>query len=165
MHDARAIAIVAVLAGAAACTTGDSSSPAPAGGPATYGEPLGAGETVSIATVVADPQAYADTSVRVSGVVRKACTKKGCWMELAASDAAGERGCRVTFKDYGFFVPTDSAGSSAVVEGVVGIKTVPKDHVEHLEAEGAHFATKNEDGSAGEVQIVATGVELSPAGS
>ena len=51
--------------------------------------------------------------------MRKACEKKGCWMELAA-DAKGP-GVRVTFKDYGFFVPLDSAGRTAKVEGVVKV--------------------------------------------
>ena len=41
--------------------------------------------------------------------VRRACEKKGCWMELAGAEGIGP-GMRVTFKDYGFFVPKDSRG-------------------------------------------------------
>ncbi len=81
-------------------------------------------------------------------------------MELAESVAAEARGARVTFKDYGFFVPTDSAGAHAKLEGVVNVQLMKKGHVEHLEEEGAKFANKNPDGTVREVQFVATGVEL-----
>lgn len=81
-------------------------------------------------------------------------------MELAsAKDDAGP-GCRVTFKDYAFFVPTDSQGAEARVQGVVEITEVKKERVDHLEEEGARFGGKKDDGSATEVRIVATGVEL-----
>jgi hypothetical protein len=106
------------------------------------------------------PEALSGKEVTVTGKVRRACSRKGCWMELADSVEGAEPGCRVTFKDYGFFVPTDSAGASATVEGVVQVKRVPRSRVVHLEAEGAQFAHKNDDGSASEVQLVATGVEL-----
>jgi hypothetical protein len=66
----------------------------------------------------------------------------------------------VTFKDYGFFVPLDSSGARARVQGIVEVKTVAPGEVQHLEAEGARFAGKQTDGSARELRIVATGVEL-----
>lgn len=113
-----------------------------------------------LATVLASPKAYEGKVVLVNGTVRKSCSRKGCWMELAAGQDTSAPGCRVTFKDYGFFVPLDAAGSIAKVEGTVTLKTVSKEHVEHLESEGGEFAQKNPDGSANEVQIVATGVEL-----
>jgi hypothetical protein len=81
-------------------------------------------------------------------------------MELAESLDGPDPGCRVSFKDYGFFVPTDSQGATATVEGVVAVKRVPRGRVSHLEAEGAKFAQKNPDGTANEVQLVATGVEM-----
>lgn len=81
-------------------------------------------------------------------------------MELAEASDPGVPGCRVTFKDYGFFVPLDSAGSRAKVEGAVQVSTVTPEQVEHLESEGARFASKQPDGSAREIRMVATGVEL-----
>jgi hypothetical protein len=97
-------------------------------------------------------------TVLVEGVVRRACSRMGCWMELAPAE--GGAGVRVTFKDYGFFVPLDSAGSTAKVQGTVEVKTVAATEVEHLESEGAKFAGKQPDGTAREVRMVATGVEL-----
>jgi hypothetical protein len=81
-------------------------------------------------------------------------------MELAESLEGDHQGCRVTFKDYGFFVALDSAGSTARVQGVVETKVLAPGQVDHMESEGATFAKKEPDGSAREVHIVATGVEL-----
>lgn len=96
----------------------------------------------------------------VEGQVRRVCKKMGCWMELAteASDAAP--GCRVFFGAHQFFVPTDSDGARAKVQGEVKLQKVQASFVEHLEQEGASFKAKNGDGTADEVRLVATGVEL-----
>ena len=126
----------------------------------TFGTPLSTSPSYSLSDVLADPQRLAGQTIRVSGHVRKACSAKGCWMELATDSTPSAAACRVTFKDYGFFVPTDSAGAEAQVEGQVAVKRVRAAHVKHYEGEGATFPSKREDGSADEVRIVATGVEL-----
>ncbi len=113
-----------------------------------------------MAKVLRDPEKFAESTVVVEGTVRSACSVKGCWMELAEGVEKNRQGARVTFKDYGFFVPKDSAGAKARVEGVVGVKTVSAGDVDHLEKEGAVFAHKYQGGTAREVRIVATGVEL-----
>jgi hypothetical protein len=66
----------------------------------------------------------------------------------------------VTFQDYAFFVPTDAAGSRAKLEGVVQVTEVKAEAVDHYESEGATFTNKDADGSAKEVRLVASGVEL-----
>lgn len=126
----------------------------------SYGDPLGQSPKVELTTLLRDPAAYAGKQVSVEGSVRRACSAKGCWMELADGNGAKAAGCRVTFKDYGFFVPTDSAGSLARLEAVVEVETVKKSHVEHMEGEGATFENKNSDGTAREVRLVASGVQL-----
>lgn len=78
-------------------------------------------------------------------------------MELAPTDKGP--GVRVTFKDYGFFVPLDSAGSTAKVEGTVKVAELSPERARHYEAEGAKVA-KGKDGKYREVQLVALGVEL-----
>lgn len=137
----------------------DTNSAAAAPAVQSFGEKLAAGETIPVAQVLADPSKWEGKVVRVEGLVRRACTKKGCWMEIVA-DGNESPTCRVTFKDYGFFVPLDAAGSKATLAGTVEVAQVPRARVDHLAAEGATFATVNEDGSASEVRIVATGVEL-----
>tara|TARA_Y100001934_G_scaffold257099_1_gene325815 strand:- start:463 stop:999 length:537 start_codon:yes stop_codon:yes gene_type:complete len=127
----------------------------------TYGAPVGKGKAITLKEVLQNPSSFAGEQVIVTGFVRKACSKKGCWMEMASSETSKGQGCRITFKDYGFFVPINSAGSTARLEGLVEIKKLEKAAVTHLESDGATFATKTQDGGAHEVRIVATGVELS----
>ncbi len=126
-----------------------------------YGAPLGKSPQVSLADLLTEPAQYHEKAVTVSGHVRRACSRKGCWMELSTGPDKAAQGCRVTFKDYGFFVPTDSAGMNAVVEGRVEVTRVEKQAVDHYESEGAHFPHKDETGSAREVRLIATGVTLS----
>ncbi|MBR9861106.1 DUF4920 domain-containing protein [bacterium] len=55
----------------------------------------------------------------VKGEVTAACQVKGCWMKMAM----GNEDLRVKFKDYGFFVPKNSAGQVAYMHGVASIDT------------------------------------------
>ena len=116
------------------------------------GEAIPADATVTpLADVLAKPEAYTKETVVTEGVVEAACSQKGCWMQLGTM--------RVTFKDYGFFVPKDSKGMKGRIAGVTEIKTLSKADADHLEHEGAKLK-RNEDGTASEVSFVATGVEL-----
>ena len=126
-----------------------------------HGAALPAGDVVSLGKVLTNPDAFADKALLVEGLVKSVCTKKGCWMEVAASKDAKALSCRVTFKDYGFFVPLDSQGSSAKLAGKITVKTLPKSHVDHLQGEGGTVSGIQKDGSAREVTFVASGVELS----
>ena len=114
-------------------------------------------KALPLASVLEKPEAYTNAAVVVEGVIEKNCERKGCWMQL--SPKAGDAGVRVTFKDYGFFVPLDAKGMKARAEGVTVIKTISKSEADHLEEEGAKLS-RNEDGTAKEVSFVATGVEL-----
>jgi len=137
---------------AASCEPKASTAAAPkAGAPLSRGEKLKGLEPVSLASVLASPDQYAGKTVAVEAQVRRACEQKGCWMELAS--AKDGPGMRVTFKGYGFFVPVDSAGRTAKVEGTVKVSELSAEQVAHLKAEGATVASR-------EVQLIATGVEL-----
>ena len=125
----------------------------------TRGEALKGAPVVKLADLLAKPQEHSGKTVLVEGQVRKACEKKGCWMELATGTDAKGPGVRVTFKDYGFFVPLDSAGSQARVEGLVQVEELSESRAKHYEGEGA-IVPRGSDGKPREVQLVATGVEL-----
>jgi len=132
-----------------------------ASGPAkTFGAPISAGPELALAEVLSKPERFRDQAITVEGQVRSACTRRGCWMEIAEGGDPKLPGCRVTFKDYGFFVPTDSAGARAKVQGTLGVNTLPPERVAHLESEGGQFPRKNADGSVDELRLVATGVEM-----
>lgn len=125
-----------------------------------YGEPLGSGPQVSLASVLEQPDRYKGRTLLVEGHVRRACTKMGCWMELAENAKTDAPACRVIMKGHAFFVPTDSAGSSARVEGTLDVRRIDAAQVTHMESEGAEFARKAADGSAEELRFVANGIEL-----
>jgi hypothetical protein len=135
-------------------------SAAPAGEHKRFGEPINPGAAIALGEVLAKPDDFANRSVTIEAKVRRNCTRRGCWMELAQTLDPALPGCRVTFKDYGFFVPLDSAGSTAKVQGTVEVTRVAPEEVAHLESEGARFASKQPDGTAREVRVVASGVEL-----
>lgn len=132
---------------------------APEAAPAvmTRGEKLKGADAVQLTKLLESPTEFEGKTVAVEAKIRKACEKKGCWMELAGTEKGP--GVRVTFKDYGFFVPLDSAGSTAKVEGVVKVALLDEAKAKHYEAEGA-TVPKGKDGKYREVQLVATGVEL-----
>ena len=67
-------------------------------------------------------------NAKVTGTVESVCQAKGCWMKVKMDN--GET-MRVTFKDYGFFVPKDIAGKTVVVEGVAEKKTTPVAELRH----------------------------------
>lgn len=49
----------------------------------------------------------------LTGTIKNVCQAKGCWMKL---DIGGHL-VTVKFKDYGYFVPMNSAGHEATVKG------------------------------------------------
>ena len=143
------------------CADDHAAAAAQTSGPATLepgavlvrGEPLPRGaKPVPLASVLGKPED--GRTVLVEGVVRRACSQMGCWMELAPAE--GGQGVRVTFKDHGFFVPTDSAGAKARVQGTVKVAQLSPAQAEHLRSEGGSMPA----GAQREVLLVATGVEL-----
>lgn len=64
----------------------------------------------------------------VAGNVKAACQAKGCWMSM---DVAGTE-MFVKFRDYGFFVPKNSAEHDAIIKGWAYLDTVSvKDRIEY----------------------------------
>lgn len=91
--------------------------------------------------------------ILVSGKAVDVCQKKGCW--LVVSDGTSQM--RVTFKDYGFFVPTDISGE-VTLQGVVLAEELSEETAKHYAEE-----SKGEDPDAIEgpqkvITMVATGV-------
>jgi hypothetical protein len=66
---------------------------------------------------------------KVQGSVNACCQNKGCWMKMDAGD--GET-MMVTFKDYGFFVPKDFAGTNVVIQGNATMKEISVEELKHL---------------------------------
>ncbi len=121
------------------------------------GAVVAAGPAIAVTQLVASARTYTARPVIVEGVITRECTEKGCWMQVAPSAEAN--GMRVTFKDYAFFIPQSMVGRRARMEGMTKVTTHSKAAADHLIGEGAQLQ-RNADGSATEVQFVASGVEL-----
>lgn len=70
----------------------------------------------------------AEMPAKVEGTVESVCKVKGCWMKVKTGDG---QTMRVTFKDYGFFVPKDIVGKTVVVEGTAETTTTPIADLRH----------------------------------
>ena len=112
-----------------------------------------AGQAVALADLLADGENYLDREVKVITRVAQVCQKKGCF--FIAED--GTHTARVSFKDYGFFVPSDISGRTVTLAGELKRKDLSADQAEHF----------NEDMQAESVmkpgpqyEIVATSVRV-----
>lgn len=70
---------------------------------------------------------------KVSGTVKGVCKVKGCWMTMTLPN--GED-MRVTFKDYGFFMPLDCEGNNAIIQGTVNKTITSVDDLRHYAKDG-----------------------------
>ncbi|HEX6885604.1 MAG TPA: DUF4920 domain-containing protein [Planctomycetota bacterium] len=130
-----------------------------AASPARYGAPLvaGSGPELTVGELLAAPEAHDGRTVTVTGTIHEVCIKKGCWMTLAD----GPREVRVTFLDYGFFVPTDSAGAEVRARGRFALELVPVEEARHyLEDAGRHAEAAAIVAPVPSFTLVASGVEL-----
>lgn len=66
--------------------------------------------------------------VKVIGAISEVCSKKGCWMEV---DLDENNQMLVRFLDYGFFMPLDAAGSTAIIEGIAKVDTLSVAWLKH----------------------------------
>jgi hypothetical protein len=67
-------------------------------------------------------------NIVVSGAVDEVCQVKGCWMTMSTENGSS---MRVTFKDYGFFVPKDIHGRTVVIRGYGEIVVTSVDDLRH----------------------------------
>jgi hypothetical protein len=79
-----------------------------------YGDSTWTSEGAVTAAQLMDSLAGKDSVYAItSGIIAAACQAKGCWMTM---DMAGNE-MQVKFKDYGFFVPKNSAEHNATMRG------------------------------------------------
>src|SRR5690606_27514517 len=83
--------------------------------PGSYKEKISSSDAVEVEEMFAQLEHTGEFSGKVAAEIQEVCTKKGCWLTVALPDG---NLMRVTFKDYGFFVPTTSQGYPLVLQGV-----------------------------------------------
>ena len=85
------------------------------------------GTPMSLGELIDDNDKYQDQEVLLATRIAKVCQKKGCF--FVATEGAAT--ARVSFKDYEFFIPTDSGGKDVVLLGTFSRKSVSKEEAEH----------------------------------
>lgn len=144
---------VAVLGFSTAGTADTAASLAPG---TDFGAGLTLTETSDLASLLDDPARYANAPVLVYARIADVCQKKGCWTVLADGDAT----MRVRFKDYGFFLPKDSSGKHAYVEGILKIEAESSAEARHYASESQHGDSEAVHGQPREVGFTASGVRI-----
>jgi len=66
--------------------------------------------------------------VKFASKIKEVCQKKGCWMQLELSE---DNTAFVKFKDYGFFVPLNSANSEVIVNGKAFVSVESVEELRH----------------------------------
>lgn len=123
------------------------------------------GADFEVADVVAASQVTSlvehgeEKELTVEAKINECCQKKGCWMNV---DLGNDEEMRVTFKDYGFFMPLDCGGKTAIMKGIAYYDTIPVDYLRHYAEDAGKPQEEIEAITEPELQLVfeATGVKL-----
>jgi hypothetical protein len=94
----------------------------------SYGAKITRDNAVSVAMFKEDIKGKDSLRVKLEAPIIEACKVKGCWMNV---DLGNGKTMMVRFKDYGFFVPKDSGGKTAVMEGYAYTEVVGVDMLKH----------------------------------
>jgi hypothetical protein len=65
---------------------------------------------------------------KIKGKINEVCQVKGCWLTVDLGDG---KSMRMSFKDYGFFVPKDAGGKTFFAEGEAKFKTISIEMLRH----------------------------------
>ena len=95
----------------------------------TFGAPLDSSiEKVSLKALVSEPEEHVGKPIQVETKIAKVCQKKGCFFIAQYEDKV----LRVSFKDYGFFIPTDAGGKTVLLAGELIKKEMSPEQAEHF---------------------------------
>ncbi|MEQ8925332.1 MAG: DUF4920 domain-containing protein [Fulvivirga sp.] len=82
-----------------------------------FGEEFSKQEVIKITELPAIMAKQDSAILKVNSEITATCKMKGCWMTVKGPD---EQDIRITFKNYGFFVPKDGMeGKSVTFEGIL----------------------------------------------
>jgi hypothetical protein len=126
----------------------------------TFGASFTEDNVISAADLQALVQGKDSVEAVVSAELMESCQSKGCWMDVKLKDNST---MKVTFRDYGFFLPVENLkGRTVVFTGTAKRETISVDDQRHY----AKDAGKSDDeiiaitSSKEELRFVADGVIL-----
>jgi hypothetical protein len=123
-----------------------------------FGAPITLKEPIELSQVIKEFAKFEKKEILTTGTVAKVCEKKGCWMTINTD----VEDVRVTFKDYGFFVPLALKDKPVLLQGQIEKKIVSVGDQKHL-LEDAGAPKKEIDAITApkaEFAFVATGVAI-----
>lgn len=95
---------------------------------AYFGKQIDEHGAISMKELLIEMKGQEAIPVKVTGKVVESCKVKGCWMTI---DQGNGSAMRVKFKDYAFFVPKDSEGKTAIIEGTAMMETTSVEELQH----------------------------------
>ena len=82
---------------------------------------------MSLTKIVTEAEKHEKEFIRITTDVSQVCQRKGCFFIAVEGDIWA----RIIFKDYAFFLPTDSSGRQATLEGTLTRRTLSNDQAKH----------------------------------
>lgn len=94
-----------------------------------FGAEIDESNVVSVEDAIKVLNTQDTADIKIEGTISSVCQSKGCWMTLTNENV--EEPVFIKFKDYAFFVPKNSAGKKAILEGKFYSKETPVDELRH----------------------------------
>lgn len=95
-----------------------------------FGEEINESGAISTVDLIAELENADSVNLKVESEILATCAMKGCWMNVALNE---DEHMRVTFKDYGFFVPKEGVeGKKVIVEGYAKRVTTDVETLQHF---------------------------------
>ncbi|MCF8230302.1 MAG: DUF4920 domain-containing protein [Bacteroidales bacterium] len=94
----------------------------------SYGELITTDHAVPVAELKTLMKDTDSLPIKLKGEIVANCQNSGCWMDLKIDE---KDELKVTFKDYAFFIPLDSKGKIAYIEGFAKKEIIPVEKLRH----------------------------------
>ncbi|MEQ8904411.1 DUF4920 domain-containing protein [Ekhidna sp.] len=118
---------------------------------AFHGEEISSENAISVEEFLAQV-GEENANFKVRATIEEVCQMKGCWMTIMNES---DINIRVTFKDYGFFVPKDVSGSEVIIEGIAKEEILDEDVARHYAEDGGQ---EYDESMRNSITFVAKGV-------
>ncbi len=88
---------------------------------AFFGEKITENDAIAAAELPKMLEKMDSTNTKIKAKIVQTCKKKGCWMDVEFADG---KTMKITFKDYGFFVPKEGMEGKEVIMQGMAKKTI-----------------------------------------
>lgn len=99
----------------------------------SFGDKIKADGAVDASAFLKAMEGQDSMEVKIKAPIVAVCQKKGCWMNIDLGDG---KTMMVRFKDYGFFVPKDASGRTAVMQGKAIKEVLSVEMLRHYAEDG-----------------------------